>query len=698
MSLRLGDRLNAARQRQFVGRASERGLFEQAIRAEELPFCVLHIFGPGGVGKTSLLAEFAQLCRQAGISSTTIDARNVEPSAEAFVQALRLAMGLGSAEAPIQRLAAEPGRHVILIDTYEMLAPLDGWLRDDFLPQLSDDTLVVLAGRNAPMAAWRADSGWQTLIRTISLRNLSPEESRAYLQRRAVPAQEIQDVLQFTHGHPLALSLVADVFAQRPGVHFQPASAPDMIKTLLEQFVQKAPGAAHRAALEACALVRLTTEALLAEMIGALDAHELFEWLRGLSFIESGPAGLFPHDLAREALCADVRWRNPDWYAELHRRARGYYVRSLQQARGAHQHRILFDYLFLHRENPVMRPFFEWQESCSLLVDAPRLGEWPTLAAMVREHEGEGAARLADFWYKRQPQSVVVVRDNEAQPAGMAMLLALHHAAPYEIESDPATAAAWRYLQRHGPLRPGEGATYFRFWMARDAYQSVSAVQSLISVLAAQHYLTTPGLAFTFSPCADSDFWAPVFNYTDLHRLPEADFEVGGRRYGVFGHDWRVTPPFAWLALLAERELASTTDPLPPPSPAAPLIVLSEEAFADAVRDVLQHFPHGELLRDNPLLRSRLVVEGAGGAADTTARVTFLQNLVKTAAESLQSSPREAKAYRALYHTYLHPASTQEQAAEILDVPFSTFRRHLKTGIQRVVELLWQRELQGMAT
>ena len=34
---------------------------------------------------------------------------------------------------------------------------------------------------------------------------------------------------------------------------------------------------------------------------------ELFEWLRNLSFIESGPLGLFPHDLAREALVADLR-------------------------------------------------------------------------------------------------------------------------------------------------------------------------------------------------------------------------------------------------------------------------------------------------------------------------------------------------------------------------------------------------------
>src|SRR5919202_1012294 len=110
MTLRLGDRLNAARQRQFVGRAAEQNLFQSAIQARELPFCLLYIFGPGGVGKTTLLGRFADICRQYNLPYTSIDARNVEPSAEAFVQVLCSAMGLDPAEAPLQCLAAH-ARH-----------------------------------------------------------------------------------------------------------------------------------------------------------------------------------------------------------------------------------------------------------------------------------------------------------------------------------------------------------------------------------------------------------------------------------------------------------------------------------------------------------------------------------------------------------------------------------------------------------
>ncbi|HXV44018.1 MAG TPA: ATP-binding protein, partial [Anaerolineae bacterium] len=343
MVSRLADRLSLARHQRFAGRAVEQALFQSALTAAELPFYVLYIFGPGGVGKTSLLNEFAYRCYEANLPVIQLDARNVEPSPESFLSTLQLAMGLTPPESPLQRLAEGLQRRVILVDTYEKLASLDPWLREVFLPQLPEDVLIVLAGQHPPLPAWSADSGWQSLVRILPLRNFTPAESRAYLTKREIPADQHQAILDFTYGHPLALSLVADVFAQRGDTLrvFKPEVAPDVIKVLLEQLVQKVPGPAHRAALEACALVHLTTETLLAAMLGMPDVHELFEWLRSLSCIESGPIGLFPHDLARETLAADLRWRNPDWYAELHHRARTYYASRLQQVNSQEQQAIL---------------------------------------------------------------------------------------------------------------------------------------------------------------------------------------------------------------------------------------------------------------------------------------------------------------------------------------------------------------------
>jgi hypothetical protein len=704
MSSRLADRLSLARHRRFAGRATERALFQSALTATELPFFLLYVFGPGGLGKTTLLKEFAYLCEQANIPVVQVDGRNIETSPESFLGALQLAMGLTPPESPLQRMVVWSKRHVILVDTYEKLAPLDPWLREVFLPQLPEDVLVVVAGQHSPSPAWSVDSGWQSLICTLPLRNFSPEESRAYLTKREIPSDRHQAILDFTYGHPLALSLVADVFAQRGDTLrvFKPEVAPDVIKVLLEQLVQKVPGPAHRAALEACALVHLTTEALLAAMLAIPDVHELFEWLRSLSCIESGPIGLFPHDLARETLTADLRWRNPDWNAELHHRARTYYAARLQQASSQEQQAILFEYLFLHRDNPVVRPFFmqlqPLPEQGSLITDIARDHDWPVLEKMVQQHEGEESAQLASYWFSRQPEGVLVLRDAVQQPAGFIMLLALHRVSAEDLNKDPAVGAVWQYLQRHAPLRPGESATLFRFWLAHDTYQAVSAPQGHIFIIMVQHYLTTPGLAFTFLPCREPDFWLPIFAYADLARLPEADFEVGGQHYGVYGHDWRVVPPVAWLDLLAEREIATTPQTSPPPPVKPSLVVLSQPEFEEAVRNLLRDFRaiRPEAQRYNPLLWSRLVAEQVGTSADEAKRVAALQAMIKQAAEKLHSSPRQQKFYQALHHTYFHPAPTQEQAAELLDLPFSTFRRHLKTGVTQLTEMLWQREIGGL--
>jgi hypothetical protein len=698
MSMRLGDRLSAARHRQFVGREGERELFKSALAAQELPFSILHVFGPGGVGKTTLLKEFAYLAEQASIPSIYVDARNVEPSPEAFVAALQAALGVAPPDPPLDTLAARDTRHVILVDTYESLMPLDAWLRESFLPDLPENVLIVLAGRQAPAQAWRTDPGWQSLLRVMPLRNLNPGESRAYLSKRNLPSERQSEILDFTHGHPLALSLVMDVYAQRGDVPFKPQDAPDLVRSLLEQLVQKVPGPAHRTALEACALVRLTTEELLARILNLPDAHDLFEWLRGLSFIESGRQGIFPHDLAREALVADLRWRNPSWYNELHGRARNFYAARLQESTGLEQQRVLFDYIFLHRDNSMVRPFLEWQEGGSMLPENARPTDIPLLIEMVRRHEGAESAGWVAFWFERQPDNIVVFRDPDGQPAGFVLMLAMHEAAPADIEADPATRLAWQHVAQYAPLRSGEAATHFRFWMARDTYQGVSATQSVILVNIVRHYLTTPRLVYSFFPTADADFWAPLLAYAEIDRLPGLDYEVGGHTYGAYGHNWRVMGPIAWLSLLADKEIAAAPQAAPPPKQVAPLVMLSEPEFIAALRDAFRDFTRPAALRANPLVHSRLVTENAGQTSDVSERVVALQALIRKTADSLQGSARDAKLYRVLHHTYFQPAATQEQAAELLDLPFSTYRRHLKLAVERVCETLWQLELSGGGT
>jgi ATP/maltotriose-dependent transcriptional regulator MalT len=356
MPSRLADYLNAARRAHFVGRAHEKNFFRAALAAAPPPFFVLYMYGPGGVGKSTLLREFGRMAEETGWQALYFDARNTEPLPEPFLHTLARYLDAPSEKNLPEFLDTLPRRLLLMVDTYETLTPLDDWMRETFLPQLPENVLVILCGRNPLAPAWRADVGWQAFLEILPLRNLAPDETRDYLSRRNIPENQQQTVLNFTHGHPLALSLIAETFAQRAGGDFRPLLQPekthDLIQTLVKNFLQKVPGPAHRAALESCALVRVTTEPVLCEMLGTPDVHDLFNWMHDLSFIEPRPGGLFPHDLAREALLADLRWRNPDWYVELHHRARHYYTHRISVTTGLEQQRALFDLVFLQTANP----------------------------------------------------------------------------------------------------------------------------------------------------------------------------------------------------------------------------------------------------------------------------------------------------------------------------------------------------------
>ena len=48
---------------------------------------------------------------------------------------------------------------------------------------------------------------------------------------------------------------------------------------------------------------------------------------------------------------------------------------------------------------------------------------------------------------------------------------------------------------------------------------------------------------------------------------------------------------------------------------------------------------------------------------------------------------------RVLDRTFVHAAPTQEAAAEVLDLPFSTYRRHLAKAIDELTDVLWSVEI-----
>lgn len=659
--------------------------------AEDVPFVVLHLFGPGGVGKTTLLGEYARLAEEHGRTLYRLDSRDIESSPHGFLRAFSRVVGTKTTELTLEDLADLPPA-VLLLDTYERIQALDGWIRDTFLPAIPASMLVVIAGRQRPADPWRTDPAWREQARIVSLRNLRPEESRELLSRLGVPERIQTPILDATYGHPLALVLLADWLALNPEA--SPGDlrqTPDLVRGLAERFLKDAPTPLHRQALEICAHARVTTEGLLAAVLGDEVSHDLFSWLQSLCFIEQGSHGLFPHDLVREVIEADLRWRNPEALRRMHRQIRLYLGHLYQQSQGVEQQRAFLDILFLHRY-ALMRTRYEFKAASDAYIELAKPEDREAILKMVDRHEGPESASIAAYWLKRHPAGFEVFRTVGRAIIGFVAHLLLERVTPKDERTDPAMGTLWRYIRSRNPLRSGESALITRFWMGEDSYQE-PFIHTLVATSAFRRWMNTPNLAWSFPCMANPDYWEEMFAYLNFHRAPEADFSVGGRSFGVFCHDWRLEPQSVWLDVLADRELQEEFRPETKDlTSGSQLLVLSQPEFADAVRQALRDFARPDRLNTNPLMRSRLVRDRYGMQPDAK----DLQELIEETAKAMEDHPKDAKLYNALRRTYLSPAPSQEKAAEVLGLPFSTYRYHLKRGIERVTELLWQQELYGL--
>jgi AAA ATPase domain len=584
------ERLRTARHRAFVGRKEELAAFDEALCRGG----VLFVHGPGGVGKSALLGNFAQRAEEAGRTVLVLDGRLLDPAA--FTASVF---------------------DVLLIDSFERLQGLESWLRDRFLPTLPVGTLVVVAGRMPPDLTWQADPGWADLLRVVALGELDPMDAAALLDARGVAAELRDPLLAFAGGHPLALSLGAAATSTR-----------EVVATLLDQLVGDVPSPAHRQALEVCAHTYRSTEDVLRAVLPDEDAAALFDWLRRLPFVDSRQLGLSPHDVVRAIVEADLRWRDPTGYADLHRRVKAHVTRQIRDAEDTQVLGAVGALFYLHRDTHSWRGEDEIDEDAFRPEDAEELSRLTEAGAL--------------HWMAQQPAAFRLYRrDGELVGAGAWLRVDSEAAA----RADPLVAKAWATAHAKAPLRPGEHLAVYRTWVRP---WDTSPVTRLIRWRAVGWILRSERLAWSFT--ADTP-----------------------------AHDWRAVPAQVWL-----DRLLSGGAPHEPE-----LAVLSQAEFTEAVRKALRHLSrHGELAA-NPLTRSRLL-------AGRTDPVKALRELLEEAIRDLGRDPRAGKPHRALDVTYLRGAPTQEAAAERLGLSFTTYRRHLTTGIEHLCAALWRRELHGV--
>jgi len=666
----LADRLQAARLRAFVGRQRELDTFRAALDDTERPLTVLYLTGPGGIGKSSLLRRFAQLADEAGRKVVAIDARGAECTPEAFLaHATNALSGSGN---------------VLLVDTFERYRPLEAWLREEFLPWLPLGTIVVLAGRARPAPEWRNDPAWDDILEIVDVAELPDEDAVALLSSRDVPESRHRSVLGFAGGNPLVLSLAAEAAVHEDAdgrvSDTEPATATwtpshDVLGSLITRLVGDAPSAEHRRALDVCSQAHTTTETLLRTVLTDpdTDAGAIFAWLRDLPFMESGPHGVHPHDVVRDVLDADLRWRDPARHRIARDRILTHIDNRLQELRASTDpdadsvaRHLCANALYLQRDGFGRSSQFDGRRAGHVYEDALRPGDHRALLELTaREHSPEFAA-VIECWLGRQPESFRIVRNAATREVtGLLACIRLTEPRREDTDADPFAAEAWAHAQRTAPPKPGEHILLA--YSARTPIGSDPTAHLLGANLMAQ-IIRSKQLAWSF--VVIKDFEALYRNPYNPEQLRQDDaVHLGDRPYWVFRTDRRLHP----LQIRPEAKSAPT---------------LSREEFDTAVRDVLRNWQRPDALAISPL--TQLLAQGSGSDPVPALRAAVTEAVIR-----LRDERNGYKPYQAVIATFLDPSAiagsmmpTQETVAQQLGLPFSTYRRHLTQGIDRVCELL----------
>lgn len=565
---------------------------------------------------------------------------------------------------------------VLLVDGYELLEPLDQWVREEFVPSLPSDAVTVLAGRLGPSTAWRSDPGWRQLMVVHELRNFDVEEATELLTRAGVPPDRHERLLALARGHPLALALLAEV-AIMGRVPDDLVDAPDVVEALLPVFVDTVPDDAHALGLEICAYVWLTTEELLIHTLGN-DARTVWRWLEALPFVVRGPLGVHPHELARDVLRAEYARRSPSGRLRVHRLVHRYAGQVVRERPPEEAHAAALQLLYLHKDSPLIKGFWALRDSESVTVRPGRASDHAEVIELIGGFEGSNAAQLARRWLDAQDVALrVVQRDRE--PVAFALEPVVPADASLEAD-DPVTRSVLEEVSRQSPLRPGEQISIGRFFGGWDGYQTDPYAVMCGSVSSLMTW-STHALAWSWIVTVSPEFWAPIFDYLGFDQRLEI---AGDATRSAFGFDWRRIGFDTWVDVMTEREVSGETGPmprhvlLPPP--------LDRSRFEDAVRAGLRTIHEPDELARNPLLGSR-ILEGPRHDADG------LADALRSAFEALGGTPGGDELRSVLDRTFLRPATTQEAAAEVLDLSFSTYRRRLGKATEALTDLLWAVEI-----
>ena len=656
MSSTIADRLARRDAQRFVGRERELAFFESLL-VDDPPAQVVLLHGPGGIGKSTLLREVARRAAKRGWSPTLVEGRDVAPLPGEIEKAIN---GVAHTTQPL-----------VLFDTYERISAADGWLRGRLIPSLPARSLIVLAGRLPPDAAWFQD-GWERLTVELKLAPLNTETALRLVKAHGLHDDDVaRQIVAWAEGSPLALALAADA-AQTDGGRWSPDAMrehPNLARALVRRLAQTELDGGNFDVAAVAAIARTTDARLIRDVLPELDPDEAYSWLASRTFAERVSQGVVLHDLVREAMRADLRARDPDHDRALRRRIADHlHTRAL---RG--EPRLAVDLAELV-ESPTLRWGFGADGTTTYRPDLYRPEDAPVLRNIMVDDHG-----ATEWWRNVQPllieapERIVTVRDQQDRLCGLAIAVTPHDAPP-AAERDVVLGPWLAHARTH---HANDETMIWRDSLDFVAHGDLtSPVLAILNTAAAlRSGLTNP--RFSYLPIDPTVDAAMQFaTATGAQHQPELDVIQDGRVQRCYVFDAGAGGLLGGVHAMVYAELGL---PARPHHKATTTTTAEKRVTVADVRDALRNLHHPLDLAASPL---------ATGDTPTARAASVRAAIDEAVAAAFGASADEQLLRGVLERGYLDPAGGHEAAADELHVSRATYFRRLRAASERVAEWL----------
>jgi len=594
------------------------------------------------------MREFARRAAARGWDTFAVEGRELSPTPDALEALLS---GARSSSRPL-----------VLIDTYERMTGLGGYLRRGLLPSLPASSVVVIAGRGAPEPSW-FEGGWEGIAAELRLGALGPAESIRLVAVHGVEDERARAIVDWAEGSPLALALAADAAAQdQKWSPAEEAAKPEVLELLIRRVVEAELSSRRLSALSVAAVARVTTPELLRAVLPESDADAAFDRLRELSFTEPLADGLTLHELVRRALRADFRLRDPDRERELRRRIVDY----LYERARAGEPLLMIDMAHLI-ENRAIRWGFGWDGALRYRIDDVRPGDAQAVADRLAARGLDDLWALARRFFEEAPERVAVARDAEERVCAYLVSMTQRNA-PRFADDDPVVGPWLRKAREDEHL--GDSVLWHdAVDFTRDERGGVSAMLGMAGILRSG----SPNPRFAYLPISPASPAAVAFAHSaGADHLEQLDVALPSHRIECHRIDHG---PDGLLGAERARVYAELGLPDPLADEARPTL------DREAVRAALRNFRVPSVLARSPL--------ATGDRPDE--RAESVRRVLRDAAErAFGESQNERLLKRVLIRGYLEPSQSHEQTAIELSLSRAAYFRRLRVAAARVADYLVQ--------